>query len=74
MSYRQYIWSTKTNYEIKEILEHLTISRKLNVINFHGEELNKELFVEYRLKTIHFNSRLIASLARVLRIYVYGFV
>ena len=45
-------------------------SRELNV-KFHGEELTKELFVEYRVKTIHFNTRSIASLARVLRMYIY---
>ena len=38
--------------------------RELKVVKFHGEELTKELFVEYRLKTI-------ASLARVLRMYIY---
>ena len=45
-------------------------SRELNV-KFHGEELTKELFIEYRVKTIHFNTRSIASLARVLRMYIY---
>ena len=45
-------------------------SRELNV-KYHGEELTKELFVEYRVKTIHFNTRSIALLARVLRMYIY---
>ena len=38
---------------------------------FHDEELTNELFVEYRVKTINFNTRSIASLARVLRMYIY---
>ena len=37
-------------------------SGELNVAKFHGEELPKELFIEYRLKTIHFNTRSLASL------------
>ena len=45
-------------------------SRELNV-KFHGEELTKEIIIEYRVKTIHFNTRSIASLARVLRMYIY---
>ena len=30
-----------------------------------------QLFIEYRLKTIHFNTRSMALLARVLRMYIY---
>ena len=53
------------------ILKHLKrFSRELNV-KLYGEELTKELFVEYRVKTIHFNTRSIALLARVLRMYIY---
>ena len=59
----------KLEYQ-NRILKHLkTISRELSV-KFHGEELTKELFVEYRVKTIHFNTRSIASLASSMYIYM----